>query len=80
MAKADTLYDNDASPKDKAPSKGEQVAGRYLDPATDQDAEGMLLMDEASRDPGNKIPDHVEKKILKMGRDAAAKKRRESGT
>jgi hypothetical protein len=82
MARKDALYDNPRSPSDdgedddEKPAKKTKVAGRYLDPAKDSDAAGMLLTEEAKRDPGNDTPEAVTKKILKMGRDAAAARRK----
>ncbi len=78
MAKADG--DEDDAP-DKPKAKGnplhdnprsQQLAGRYLDPAKDDDAQSMLDVEDAKRNP-EPIPPKLDKRMRKWIRSLEKK-------
>lgn len=71
------LYDNAKSPKKAKGAKGTQTAGTVL-PEDDEDVKSMREVADFNKAKKagtlEPIPDEVSQKILKMGRDYAAKR------
>lgn len=65
MAKSDALYDNPKSPKADDDDPGAKVAGKYLDPKQDEDAQSMLDVEDAKRN-SEPVPAALDKKVRDM--------------